>query len=377
MNPNEANQGYARMFDNKYPNPCLVPSHEHYALAGYEQLENIRATSLLITQSVDGAGYPALKFDPTKAGFFIKIDNKAKIMLGDELNAMIYRGQNKAYSLLPSFQRLGSEVGRCIAYIQNEEFKQNFKLTPYFQILSKMSILGVCFEFDLEAIAQHYGFKTNYLDITTDRKVAEFFAYTCYEYGKYRPIADFTNYQPTLYQSIAFNVENSTPNGENSAPLIPVGFQAVLRPQKQKAMAIDLTNLQDDSRLIKIDLPKDAQKAHEIYKHFNEGEDLFPKDEPINIISNEIKISKTLDETLFLRYCRCFRKDKNALKEQLKQSGYELKYKAQPFIEQELMAKMQAETYENIIPWIKENIYYRRVCVKPDCFCIDPFPQDL
>lgn len=55
-----------------------------------------------------------------------------------------------------------------------------------------MEVYGNKFEFDLEALAQHYNFKTNYLDVTRDREVVEFFAYTYIDdNGKYQPRTDF------------------------------------------------------------------------------------------------------------------------------------------------------------------------------------------
>ena len=299
------------MLDNKNIPLCLIPKTPHYELMDYTQLQYIRATSLFITQRIDGKGDYKLQVKSPKAGCFVKVNNRAKIILGDEFDLRIFRGQNKPYPLIPSFQRL-DEVHRCVAYIKREEFKAFFKLTPYFQILSKMSILGIYFEFDLDAIAQHYGFATNYLDITTNEQIALFFAYTYYKNGKYYPIVDFKGYKPTLYTTLSLMFYN------NSKSLVPAGFQAVLRPQNQKAMAIDITSIQNNSTcslFSKTYLPKDPKKAQEIYELFDGGKDLFPKGELISIIEQKIKGNKMLNETLFLRYCAdCFAKIKKLLK---------------------------------------------------------------
>lgn len=206
------------MLNNKYTDLCLVPKIPYYELMDYAQVQYIRTISLFTTQRIDGMGDYKLQVKSPKIGCFVKVDNRAKIMLGNELDLRIFRGQNKPYPLIPSFQRL-DEVHRCIAYIKREEFKAFFKLTPYFQILSKMSILGTYFEFDLDAIAQHYGFATNYLDITTNEQVARFFAYTYYKNGKYYPIADFKGYKPTLYTTLSIIFYG------NSKSLVPAGFQ--------------------------------------------------------------------------------------------------------------------------------------------------------
>ena len=39
---------------------------------------------------------------------------------------------------------------------------------PYYMLLRRLSVMGHFFEFDLDAVAQHYEFATNYLDVTKD-----------------------------------------------------------------------------------------------------------------------------------------------------------------------------------------------------------------
>lgn len=356
------------MFDDKNANLCLVEKSGNYELMDYTQLQYCKIASFFINATSEITDNPILKTDNSKLGFFTKINNHAKIIIGKEFDLPIFRGQNKSYSLIPSICRL-NEIYHCIKCVKKENFKIIFKLTPYFKILSKMSILGTYFEFDLEAIAQHYGFATKYLDITTDKQVALFFAYTYCKNGKYYPITDFTDYQPTLYQDTA--LEYGNPNS-----LIPIGFQAVLRPQRQKAMAIDMT-IKTISHLTKTDLPKDVKKAQEIYEYFNGGDDLFPKDELINQIAHKIKESKTLDEKLFLRYCRHFHKDKKIVKEQLNKLGYQIKYCDEYHINKEIISKMECETYNIIIPWTKENIFYRKAHTKTEAFYVNAMPQYL
>jgi hypothetical protein len=78
-----------------------------------------------------------------------------------------------------------------------------------------MEVYGNKFEFDLEALAQHYNFKTNYLDVTRDIEVAEFFAYTYIDdTGKYQPITNFdsNNYKLHLYRVNIYDVMRYKPN---------------------------------------------------------------------------------------------------------------------------------------------------------------------
>lgn len=79
--------------------------------------------------------------------------------------------------MLPGYLRpniVNNEVMHCVEYIKREEFKLLFKQTPYYMLLRRLSVMGHFFEFDLDAVAQHYEFATNYLDVTKDVRVALF-----------------------------------------------------------------------------------------------------------------------------------------------------------------------------------------------------------
>ena len=301
-----------------------------------------------------------LLFDPSKLGYALQdTDGYLRITIGNPLNPMLFRGQNKDCPLIPSFQRpklLNDNVKHCVKYIKREEFKENFKLTPYFEILSKVEVLGSYFKFDLDAIAQHYGFATNYLDTTTDEQVAKFFAYTYYDKAarQYYPIQDFTDYQPTLYTTFTFCFERLS-------PLAIVGFQAVLRPQQQKAMAID-ANAEKciSSYFYKCFLEKNPNVAQEIYEYFNGGKDLFPENELINSIQCEIQQRETLNEELFLEYCDKFCKDKERLAKQLANNNYQI-IDIKPHIDKKLALQMRDETHNKIIPWIEKNIAFHKI----------------
>ena len=301
-----------------------------------------------------------LLFDPSKLGYALQdTDGYLRIIIGNQLDPRFFRGQNKDCPLIPSFQRpklLNDNVKHCVKYIKREEFKENFKLTPYFEILSKVEVLGSYFKFDLDAIAQHYGFATNYLDTTTDEQVAKFFAYTYYDKAtrQYYPIQDFTNYQPTLYITSTFHFEKLH-------PLAIVGFQAVLRPKQQKAMAIDASSENCiSSYFSRIPLETNPKIAREIYEYFNGGKDLFPENELINVIECKIKQKLELSKELFLEYCDKFCKDKERLAKQLANNNYKI-IDIKPHIDKKLAAKMQRETKNKIIPWIEKNIAFHKI----------------
>ena len=286
-----------------------------------------------------------LEINPQQTGFAIEMPNgHLGVMPCGEFDMWIFRGQNKDESLTPSFQRNSlktNNIKQCVAYIQRETFKEYLKRTAYCDNLGLDS-------YDLNSIAQHYGFKTDYLDITTDEEIALFFAYTYYENGKYSLIDfDSNKYQPTLYNSLALSFYNEP------HLLVPINFQSVFRPQRQKALTFNATNMSSETIATyfnKCTLSKDSdaqKRAKVIYEKFNGGESLFPQDEQINILEQNIKKSKELDEALFLNYCNEFGKDSNYLKKQLETEGYRIQ-RTNFGIDDELLTNIKDEVKKKI-----------------------------
>lgn len=81
------------MLDDKNTALCLVPNIPCYELMDYTQLQYIRAISLLITQRIDGKGDYKSQVESPKVGCFVKVDNRAKIILGNELDLRIFRAK--------------------------------------------------------------------------------------------------------------------------------------------------------------------------------------------------------------------------------------------------------------------------------------------
>ena len=104
----------------------------------------------------------------------------------------------------------------------------------------------------MQAIAQHYEFKNNYLDITKSFTVALFFAYTDCINGKYYPIQDFKKYNPYIYVASIGTLQQIYRDNFKV-----VGFQVSQRPYAQQAMALDITKLAKVRNVFaKIKLPK-------------------------------------------------------------------------------------------------------------------------
>lgn len=356
----------------------LVDKKSGVHLVSLEDYKHLGLLSILMTKSLHFSLPMGLKIDKTKAGFAINSEeNNFKIILGGEFEPSIFRGQNYDYpKFIPTFQRedlINNPVKHCVEYIKREEFKTYFAQTPYYQILSNLKLLDHTFQFDLDAIAQHYGFATNHLDVTKDIQTALFFAYTICINGKYYPISDFEKYHPTLY------VSNFAAFIDKKSFLTPVGFQAVSRPLKQSAMAIciDSSNNETKNSFIKIDLPRNPNISYAIYNSFKQGDILFP-DEPIKIVENKIRTRKYLNEGIFKEYCKKFNKNESELRTLL--SPYYIINTSLLEADTRLYLQMTNEIYDKLIPWIKENIFYRtKIHSKADKIgiAIEPMPLNI
>lgn len=351
----------------------LKPQDNIFDLVGLFDIITPALVSSMITKNVSILHIPHMKEDLSKKGFFVKTnDKKAKIVLGREFDPCMYRGQCNDFEFIPKFQRINNEVNQCIEYIKREEFKELFKKTPYYKVLTKIQMMGYRFDIDLDAIAQHYDFATNYLDITKDIKTALFFAYTDCINGNYFPIENFKEYHPHLYiANFAFLEMNNL--------LTTVGFQGVLRPQKQLAMALDTSNAKNNikSYFHKVKLVPDRDVAYGIFKSFNDGRDLFP-DEPINNLSLKIKNNSILSNKFFEKYCKLFQKDPSTILKEL-EKNYELKNNNYE-LESDLLLKMEHECTDKLLLWIVDNISYRKIKHPNninDYVYIDAAPQSL
>jgi hypothetical protein len=216
-------------------------------------------------------------------GEFIKTaEDKFKIFLNPTgFSSYIYRGEHKEYkNFEPSLQRAlhKKETDKIKTTKNFIAALEKCSIYTYFNQPVKWGGEYLTFDIDAEAIAQHYGFASNYLDLTRDVDVAKFFAYTYVdeETGGYKPIVNFEQYSPTLYRAnitdiyIRYGCE-------------PIGFQPFLRPIMQKALAVNLgENYNSVKDLFKEYQLTDAEEAKKIFDNFKGGELLFPK-EPVTI----------------------------------------------------------------------------------------------
>ena len=98
---------------------------------------------------------------PDVQGVFVKKKNgKLGIMLGQEFNPIVFRGQCNDYPFMPSSKRYelfdGNErVRHSVEWIKKNEFIQLIAKSPYYTRTSEFEVLNCKYEYDMEAIAKH------------------------------------------------------------------------------------------------------------------------------------------------------------------------------------------------------------------------------
>lgn len=227
---------------------------------------------------------------PQKDALFpLKVSDKEILLLpAPEFSPFLYRGENsnnrpickptlfrnlkveeKLILILKKYEFLHAIKNHPLT----KEFKNRYFLTKYYPIFSNYKL-----KLDYEAIAQHYGFITNHLDLTRDKDVAMFFLTSKYitKEKRYIPISDSTK-KGILY---TYDFKFGIIQGEHS--INPIGFQPFSRPDKQKAFSIIFNknvdfNSFDFVQKEEYELSKDFCEKY--YEMFEGGSKLFPIDE--------------------------------------------------------------------------------------------------
>ncbi len=145
-----------------------------------------------------------------------------RFMPGTEFSPRLYRGETEYHAqCVPSISR-----GLC----DNEALYWVGKWVE----LSASRIGGLTFGLSIEAIAQHYGYKTLLLDFSRSRDVAMFFATCVYDAVKneYCPLPAG---RAVLY---TVDVRKLIVQRKGNAALVPLGLEPLPRLEAQRALAV-------------------------------------------------------------------------------------------------------------------------------------------
>jgi hypothetical protein len=142
-----------------------------------------------------------------------------------------------------------------------------------------------------------------------------------------------------------------------------VGFQTLLRPFKQSAMALDFSkNKIKKSRVVDIiKLPRKTSISCGIYEHFKEGYNLFPEDVMSNV-AKDLKADKQIYRGAVEEYCKEFNKGVENIIQLLTDNNFEIvdvEWEMFPEIKNEIHKEFTRE----IIPFLENFTAYRGTSV--------------
>lgn len=212
-----------------------------------------------------------------------------RFMPGPEFSPRLYRGQTKCFEqCIPSLYRQPRLIDSLYWVAKAIELLGVLEKHPACLELAAFEMEGLTFDFNIEALAQHYQYPTALLDFSRSRDVAMFFATCRYdtETERYLPLSsgDAVLYTADLRALILHR--------EGHSKLLPLGLEPLPRPEAQRALAVSLSpseNLHEmpwiQRTLIEI-TPALSKRYFEI---FNEGRTLFP----VNAFDQHIQILRT------------------------------------------------------------------------------------
>lgn len=246
--------------------------------------------------------------------------------------AFLFRGQSGFYDpSTPSLLR--KKKGRFVVEnIFYEEFVLALKDHPLIRLFwDGIELCGhrYFFEVTYYGLAQHYGFKTRVMDLTSDLDVAKFFAVTDYneKTDTYSPVIDESRYGVFYYwDNVRYPLAFQPIFGGN---LSSIGLQVFPRSGRQKGFLFSMYREQNfnDIPFVRYKLFRhDAAISKQIYKMARRGKLYFPEDE-LSSLAQRIRCSKILSGKAFSKNLESNPKDdKNANYNDCKASGIDIDF---------------------------------------------------
>ena len=246
--------------------------------------------------------------------------------------AFLFRGQSGFYDpSTPSLLR--KKKGRFVVEnIFYEEFVLALKDHPLIRLFGDgIELCGhrYFFEVTYYGLAQHYGFKTRVMDLTSDLDVAKFFAVTDYneKTDTYSPVIDESRYGVFYYwDNVRHPLAFQPIFGGN---LSSIGLQVFPRSGRQKGFLFSMYREQNfnDIPFVRYKLFRhDAAISKQIYKMARRGKLYFPEDE-LSSLAQRIRCSKILSGKALSKNLESNPKDdKNANYNDCKASGIDIDF---------------------------------------------------
>lgn len=218
-------------------------------------------------------------FDPVNNTFEVLINKQnEKILIPDSLQyPFLYRGQQKEYNpCLPTLYRNDpTEIQIFIERLRQVEFKFLLDNHPVVKSFFQKNT----FKIDYTGLAQHYGLKTNIIDLTNDIEIALFFAMCQYNIERdcYEPATAEGIQEAILYVVVpTFHVN---PEGDEflEDKISVIGLQPFARPGFQKGFSYHIKR-NECFNVLKYSFNYSKNDSEHYYEKFDKGEKLWFKD---------------------------------------------------------------------------------------------------
>lgn len=237
--------------------------------------------------------------------FVIKYPYGALVEQG--MRRFFYRGENQIFpysesSLSRSLRKMSQEeqkIYRFISQLRIAEFRHFLKqLLPVQRWENHPYQLTVLYD----ALAQHYGLETNWLDITSDFEVALFFSVCKWDNGNDRwlPLtkSDIEENENTrwgvIYQrdsAINFLATDNMNNGITGDFVCPIGFQPFMRCSAQHGYGLQMTDgvrpLNENNSFRRMRFLHSEKLSETVYQLMDQGKKIYPN-EGLNRFEKEI-----------------------------------------------------------------------------------------
>lgn len=276
-----------------------------------------------------------------------------------------YRGENAYFraSKASCFRSIDATKPASIrAFIDRIRLYQCWEVLDQFEAVRHW---GLC-EVNYLALAQHYGFRTQMMDITSDLKTAIFFA--CCEFGadrKWHPLTDkdFSHRNSrkrissdcggdsrygVLYRSPSEITDlrwAAEPEDAAFEMIIPVGYQPFMRCSQQHGYML-LTqpdyDLFKDKNFDKFKFRLTEELCYWIYEEMKQGSDIYPNDDvpDISLEFESLNNQKNISMDVFENAVQDFQlqgEDVDNAKAVLKQYGFTLEDKVSVIMPEKLL----------------------------------------
>lgn len=232
------------------------------------------------------------------SGFVMSFPHGTVIRQGEREH--YYRGEKKIYT------QSSTTLSRALRKIESDKDKLLYRLVADMRIAEFTFFIRKfdrvkCWDENgltvlVDALAQHYGLETDWLDITNDFNVALFFA-TCYWDKKERKWFPLTRAQTgkkcdTQYgvifraQAFSVNLKNMAVLSEQEfksaeGAILPIGYQPFMRCHTQYGYSMhmkDSVPLQDNPIFEQLRFRHNEKLSRDVYELMGGGEKIYPQE---------------------------------------------------------------------------------------------------